>query len=170
MTDLPTDGWMIAQLRPNGLTAARRNLLRQGFEVCAPSLAVTRRRRDRLVAVSEPLFPGYVFAREGEGAAPAARIGGTLGIVRLLLRPDRQPATLPSAFMAALLARCDADGVLVPESDLRTGDAVRIVDGPFADTVTRIESLDRDGRVAVLIDLLGQQVRVTLPPAAVRRD
>lgn len=71
--------------------------------------------------------------------------------------------------MAVLLARCDEDGLLQPEPELLVGDSVCIVAGPFADTVTRIEALNRDGRIAVLIDLMGQQVRLTLPSAAVRR-
>lgn len=168
--DTPADGWMIAQLRPHGLGAARRNLQRQGFAVLMPELVVTRRRGARLVAATEPLFPGYVFARPTEGAAPAARISGTLGINRLLLRADRRPATLPPAFVAALLARCDATGRFVPEADLAPGERVRIVQGPFADTVTLIEGLTREGRIAVLIGLLGQETRVTLDPRHVRRD
>lgn len=168
--DLPSDGWMIAQLRPNGLALARRNLERQGFAVLAPAIAVTRRRRDRLVTGTEPLFPGYLFVRAGEGSAPPARIGNTLGVGHLLLRPDRRPATLPPGFVAALAARCDAAGLIAPESDLAPGDRVRITQGPFVDAVTRIEGLAPGGRIAVLIGILGQEARLTLSPAQVRRE
>jgi transcriptional antiterminator RfaH len=170
MTDLPTDGWMIAQIKPGGTATARRNLDRQGFAVFMPGLAVTRRLRGKPVPAAEPLFHGYLFVLATDDSAPPARIASTLGISRLLLRSDRAPATLPPDFIAALLARTDAQGLIIPETALAPGDRVRIRQGAFADQVTTIESLGRDGRVAVLIGLLGQQVRVSLSPADLRRD
>jgi transcriptional antiterminator RfaH len=167
--DVHLDGWMIAQLKPHGLANARRNLERQGFAIFLPLLTVTRRQRNRLVTRPEPLFPGYLFVRDTGRSAPAGQISFTLGVLRLLTRGDRQPATLPAEFVAALAARCDPDGHLSAEPRLAVGDPVRVTRGPFADSVSRIAALDADGRVSMLIALLGRQVRVRLDPAQLDR-
>jgi transcriptional antiterminator RfaH len=169
-TSVPCDGWMIAQLKPNGLTVAIRNLERQKFVTFTPKLTVTRRKQDKLVSRTEPLFPGYVFVRETPFSDAFSRISYTLGILRLLLRADRQPALLPPDFMAALQIRCDPSGHLLPDAALAPGTRIRVTQGPFADTVSQIESLDRDGRISILIALLGQEVRVSVDPGHVSRE
>lgn len=158
---------MIAQIKPNGLAAALCNLERQRFAVLAPRIEVTRRRGGRMIKATEPVFPGYLFVRAMPDSAPFTRIAGTLGVTRLLLTADRQPAHLPQDFVSALRARCDDEGRITGECPA-VGDRVRIVTGPFAEMVTRIEALQRDGRLQVLMNLLGQAVRVTLSPGQVR--
>jgi transcriptional antiterminator RfaH len=166
----PCDGWMIAQLKPNGLKTAIRNLERQDFSIFTPMLKITRRQRDRLVSRNEPLFPGYVFVRETTQSEAFSRISYTLGIRRLLLRADRRPATLPADFVSSLRSRCDPSGFLLPDTALAPGARVRVMQGPFADTVSQIESLDRDGRISILIAVLGQQVRVRVDPGHVSQE
>jgi len=47
---------------------------------------------------------------------------------------------------------------------MATGQSVRILSGPFANVVGRLERLDAAGRVRVLLDMMGTTV-----PVAVRR-
>jgi transcriptional antiterminator RfaH len=169
MTD-HADRWHIAQLKPNGINNALRNLERQGFATFHPRQTVTRRWRDKLVTRDEPVFPGYLFVGFDPASAPWRRINATLGVARLLTTPSLQPATVPPGFMAGLQARCDADGRVKPPDSLAPGDLVRIRTGPFADAVTRIESLDRDGRVGVLLEVMGQAVRVSVGPENLARE
>lgn len=165
-----TENWYIAQLKPNGITNALRNLQRQGFATFHPRQTVTRRVRDRLVTRDDPVFPGYVFVGFDPVAAPWRRINATLGIARLLTTPSLQPATVPHDFMASLRARCDADGRVKPPEALAPGDLVRIRTGPFADAVTRIESLDREGRVRLLLEVMGQAVQVSVSTENLSRE
>jgi transcriptional antiterminator RfaH len=122
------------------------------------------------VTREEPVFPGYLFVTFDVDSAPWRRINATLGVARLLTTPSLVPARVPEAFMAALRQRCGPDGLVRPPEILAPGDVVRVLTGPFADTVSRIESLDRDGRIAILMDVMGQAVRVSLPPQSVTRD
>jgi transcriptional antiterminator RfaH len=164
------DDWFIAQLKPNGINNALRNLQRQGFGTFHPRQSATRRVRDKLVTREEPLFPGYVFVTFDPEAAPWRRINATLGVARLLTTPSLRPAVVPRAFMDTLRARCTPDGVILPPEALGPGDLVRIRTGPFAETVTRIESLDRSGRVGVLLEVMGQAVRATLAAENVTKE
>jgi transcriptional antiterminator RfaH len=162
--------WFIAQLKPNGINNALRNLGRQGFAVFHPRQTATRRVRDKLVTREEPVFPGYLFVTFDPATAPWRRINATLGVARLLTTPSLQPATVPPAFMAALMTRFTPEGLVRPPEVLNPGDLVRIQTGPFADVVTRIESLDRDGRVGVLLEVMGQAVRVSLAAGTVSKE
>jgi transcriptional antiterminator RfaH len=169
MTDR-AEPWFIVQLKPNGISNALRNLHRQGFVTFHPRQTATRRMRDKLVTRDEPVFPGYLFVTFDVATAPWRRINATLGVARLLMTPSLAPARVPDAFMAALQQRCGPDGLVRPPEVLAPGDVVRVLTGPFAETVSRIEALDRDGRIAILMDVMGQAVRLSLRPENVARD
>mgnify|MGYP003727842695 FL=1 len=46
---------------------------------------------------------------------------------------------------------------------------MRVLTGPFAELVTKIEALPSAERVGVLIDLMGREVRSSLPRAHVAK-
>lgn len=169
---LPADpspaGWLVAQLKPNGLALALRNLARQGVDCLMPGVAVSRRQGGRVLRRVEPAFPGYLLVRPAPGAE-AAPIGHSRGVARLLLGEGRRPVPLPPDFVAALLARCDGSGLIAAPDDLAPGDAVRIAEGPFAEALARIEALDGRGRALVLMSCLGQEVRLGLAADQLRK-
>lgn len=154
--------WFVAQLKPNGLNIAKRNLQRQGFTTFMPLQASTRRSRNKLVETVTPVFPGYIFV----GFAPDARwsaINSTFGIARLITGPDAKPSSLPVSFMKDLRARCDDKQVLTTPDDFQVGEDVKIISGPFANIVGRIEKLKKSDRVSLLLELMGQSSRVDVP-------
>ncbi|KHQ50178.1 transcription termination/antitermination protein NusG [Mameliella alba] len=161
-------GWFVAQLKPGGLTRARDNLRRQGFEVFCPERVVrggpgTRPGR-------RPLFPGYLFVRFTPSGSGWRAINGTRGVTRLLLSDPRRPVPLPDPLIQGLQERCDATDLLQgPENDLTPGDRVRILSGPFADLVTRIECLSDSERIGVLVEIMGRSARVELAPVDIEK-
>ncbi len=169
MTD-NVEPWFVVQLKSNGIANALRNLHRQGFVTFHPRQTATRRIRDKLVTREEPMFPGYLFVTFDVESAPWRRIRATLGVARLLTTPSLVPARVPDSFMAALRQRCGPDGMVRPPEVLVPGDVVRVLKGPFAGTVSRIEALDRDGRIAILMDVMGQAVRLSLRPESMARE
>lgn len=163
------ENWFAAQLKPNAIRIAQRNLDRQGIAHFAPRMMVARRQSGRILRRAEMVFPGYVFVQFDPAQPGWQAINGTQGIARLVVGDPHHPRPVPAGFMGPLLARCDADGVLVPRAEFQVGDRVEMVDGPFATLVGRIEALDRDGRVRVMMDLLGRETRVTGRAAQLRR-
>ncbi len=162
---LRADNWFVAQLKPNGLALAQRNLLRQRFETFVPERMENR----RSAMVRRPLFPGYVFIRFDPAAHGWQAINSTRGVTRLLLNDPRRPSPLPSQFMGGLIARCDDKGLVLPPEKFSAGDRIRVIAGPFADLVTTVDSLDQDDRLRVLIDLMGQKVRTSIPQQNVEK-
>lgn len=163
------ENWFAAQLKPNAIGIAERNLARQGLAYFAPRMMVSRRRSGRIVRLAEMVFPGYVFVRFDPARPGWQAINATQGISRLVVGDPHHPRPVPVGFMQALLARCGRDGVLVPDAAFDVGDRVEMIDGPFATLAGRVVALDRDGRVRVLMELLGRDTRVSATPGQMRR-
>lgn len=162
------DCWFAAQLKPNCLAIARRNLERQGFRVLAPMTIETRRSGGRFRTEPRPLFPGYVFVAVDLRSARWRAINSTQGVTRLVSFGGR-PAPLPAGLAEQIALQCDADGVLRPVSDLEPGCAVLVTEGPFAGFIAEVEAIDPDRRVWVLLDLMGHQTRLGLGQGGVKR-
>ncbi|MGS4944965.1 transcription termination/antitermination protein NusG [Meridianimarinicoccus sp. RP-17] len=166
---LDPDNWFAAQLKPNALRIALRNLGRQGFAAFAPRMIAVRRQAGRVTRRAEPVFPGYVFV-QFDPARPGWRsVNATQGITRLVTGDPRAPRPLPRGFMAAMMDRCNAAGLFVPEPALAVGDRVEMTDGPFTALVGRVVELDRDGRVRVMMEILGGETPVSTTDAHLRR-
>ncbi len=167
MSDRESEAWFLAQLKPNSHQIAQRNLVRQGFGVFLPMVEETRRRNGRFERRISPLFPGYIFVAFDPAQGHWRAVNSTMGITRLV-SIGTGPAAVPVSLVEGLRARCDASGLVLPESALAVGDAVRVTSGPFADFVATVEGIEPDRRVALLIDLMGQRTRVSIPQDAVR--
>lgn len=153
--------WYLVQFKPNSHNLAQRNLARQGFETFLPLEKITKKHASRFKNVLTPLFPGYLFVEFDLDSAPWRQINGTLGVTRLV-NLNGKPDPLPSALIEGLQQRCDSDGVLLREVDLRIGDKVRINSGPFSSVVAKIESLAPNDRSWVLLDFMGLETRVSV--------
>ena len=162
-------GWYCVHTLPRAEATALANLRRQGFEAWLPRYRRARRHARRTDQVAAPLFPGYLFLALDPATTPWRAINGTFGCRYLICHGDR-PAALPPGFVAGLRAEADIDGFLPardPLARLMPGDAVRIIEGPLGDLVGRLQALSDSERVILLLDVLGRQVRVTLPRTAV---
>ncbi|MDK3017750.1 transcription termination/antitermination protein NusG [Pseudodonghicola flavimaris] len=166
---LGAQNWYVAQLKPNGLALALRHLSRQGFRGFAPRLAVAGGQKGKTATAPRPVFPGYVFVQFVPEQQRWQAINATRGIARLIVGDPRRPLPLPSSFMAGLMARCDASGVIARPGDLCEGDRIRILSGPFADFITVVDRLDEGDCLSVLIEVMGRPVRTRLPRQIVEK-
>lgn len=161
--------WYLAQLKPGGLVRATENLARQGVVSFMPRREVTQRRRGRMERIRRPLFPGYLFVRVPPRTLPWRTVNSTFGVSRLIGFGAAGPAQVPEALMAGLFARVGPGDAFVPAPDLRTGEEVRIVAGPFAGLLARIESIAEPERIHALLDIMGRSVRAEVTPADLER-
>lgn len=164
-----TAKWYVAQLKPNGLRLATRNLERQGFAVFCPQKEEPRRVRGKLAPVRVPLFPGYLFVSVFPERGNWRLVNNTRGISRLVVLDGSGPRPVPEELIEALRMRCSDEDVLLPPDDIAAGEAVRLTGGPFAGYVSRVEDLAPDRRVWVLLELMGRATRVKIDMADVER-
>lgn len=161
--------WHIVLCKPNRNHIAFRNLQRLGFDLFMPRHQVQRRWRGRTLSELRPVFAGYMFLGTGRVGTRWDLIRTTPGVAKLIGFGAEGPAMVPGEFVAGLMHRCDAEGLLQPDPHLTVGDRVRIVSGPFADFVTTIDRIDAEKRIHVLLNLLGGKTKISLDCGMVTR-
>jgi transcriptional antiterminator RfaH len=77
-----------------------------------------------------------------------------------LIMEGERPKPVRSEIVAELMAAADASGVISTAPEVRPGSRVRFATGPFAGLVGTLLALDDDGRVRVLLEVLGSEVPV----------
>jgi transcriptional antiterminator RfaH len=116
--------------------------------------------------ISAPLFPRYIFVILDRTRDRWRSINGTLGVERLLIQAG-EPQPVPHGVVESLLNFADAEGNVQFRFDLKEGQTIRVTAGPFADLIGQLERLDDNGRVRVLLEIMGATVRVALPQTLV---
>jgi transcriptional antiterminator RfaH len=68
---------------------------------------------------------------------------------------------VPAGIVEAIHAACDGHGILQLDTRLQIGQFVRMMAGPFAEQVAIIDQLDDNGRVRVLLEVMGRPVSIS---------
>ena len=163
MNMINRDAWYVVQTQVNAEAKAARNLVRQGFEIYLPRYLKRRSHARKIEKVPAPLFPRYLFVRIDMATQRWRSIQSTFGVSRLVCNGS-DPAPVAQQVLGALKAREDESGYV--RLDVRPkfalGEKVRVLAGVFAENLGLFDGLaDRD-RIAILLDLLGRKVRVSI--------
>jgi transcription elongation factor/antiterminator RfaH len=137
------------------------HLENQGWQTFFPRIARSLRSGRRIRTELRPLFPGYIFVRLDIAHTPWRAIDGTVG-VRKLVKHGETPAAVPRGVVEAIQAISQSNGQLVFTANLKPGDKIRFLTGPFADLIGTLERIDGKGRVLVLLELLGRAAHVAV--------
>ncbi len=159
VTALDDARWYAVVAQPHREFWAENNLKNQGFETYLPRRKKTVNHARQLRTVLAPFFPRYLFVRLDLGRDRWRSVNGTLGVSGLVMAGDR-PLPVPGGVVEELMALTDGAGLLRFDSALKTGSAVRLLSGPFADQIGSLETIDDQGRVRVLLDIMGCTVPV----------
>jgi|SRR5882757_4822932 len=163
MSDVPNAPWYVVQTQANSEAKAAENLRRQGYDIYLPSYLKRRRHARKVDLVVRPLFPRYMFVAIDMATQRWRSIQSTSGVSRLVTNGD-EPTAIPQGVMRALRAREDAKGFIKLDAtpSLAPGDGVRVLAGAFMDNAGLFDGVEDHDRVAILLDMLGRQVRVVL--------
>ncbi len=156
----PSERWYAVHAQPNREAIAQFHLLQQGFKTFMPRHAKCVRHARRIRSVMAPLFPRYLFVALDLRRHRWRSINGTRGVSSLLMQ-EGLPAPVANGAVEALLACCGDDEVLCFE-DLRPGQTLRVVAGPFAKQIAVLERLSGPERVRVLLGMMNGQISVEL--------
>jgi transcription elongation factor/antiterminator RfaH len=156
--------WYVVQTLHHREKVAERHLREQGFRSFFPQFRRTVRHARKLREVVAPVFPGYIFVIFDTERDRWHSINGTVGVSRLLTALKR-PVPVPGDVVQALIGTIDVSGCVVLAADLRVGQAVRIVAGPFVGGLGVLERLDGKGRVRVLLNIMGGEMPLMIDRA-----
>jgi len=151
--------WYAVNTHPAAEAKACFNLKRQGWETFYPKTLKTIKSGRRIRSELRPFFPGYVFVSLDTRLDGWRAVDSTLG-VRAIVKNGDLPSAVPRGIVEGLMQMTEEDGRIVFTSHLKAGENVRFLSGPFADMVGALERLDANGRVLVLLDILGRVTQV----------
>ncbi|WP_363350137.1 transcriptional activator RfaH [Methylocystis echinoides] len=152
-----SERWYVARSLPRQEVKAMNNLRRQGFQTFLPLLPKTVRHARKLRSVLSPVFPGYLFVILDLDRDRWRAVNSTIGVASLIMALER-PEPVPAGVVEQLIDRTGAGGVTRFDLDLEEGRSVRLLSGPFANAIGCLERLDANGRVKVLLDIMGGKV------------
>ena len=157
----PGERWFVARVHPHRESTAQLNLHRLGFRSFAPRLPRTVRHARKLRNVLAPLFPGYIFLILDLSRDRWRCVNSTFGVASLIVGAE-QPIPVPQGIVETLVATTESSGTVRLDRDLEIGQKVRILSGPFAETLCRLVHLDGGGCVRVLLEFMGAEVSARL--------
>ncbi len=159
-----TKRWYAVASQPSREAIAANQLDSQDFDTFFPKRVRTvrhaRRTKNRIVSY----FPGYLFVALDLNVDRWRSVNGTFGVRSLVMAGDR-PLPVPAGLVDSLRTLTDENGFLRRVDELRTGDHVRVMNGPLADMIGAIDRVDGNQRVRILIDMLHGQI-----PAVIDRE
>ena len=152
--------WFAVNVRPRAERIAVANLDRQGFRHFLPQQKKTIRHARQFRTVLAPLFPGYLFVALDLGRERWRAINGTFGVVSLVRTGD-EPRPVPAGIVEALMELSQGDSIVRFERQLEVGQRIKMIAGPFAEQLGTLDRLDDQGRVRVLLEMMGTVIPVT---------
>ncbi len=160
--------WFAVHSLPHREAGAQQQLENQGFHTFLPRCLKARRHARKVENVLAPIFPRYLFVVLDLDHDRWRSVNGTFGVARLVTMTGDRPQPAPHGVVEALIALADGRDVLRFDGGgrLAVGQKVRILAGPFAEQIGLLQRLDGNGRVRLLLDIMGGRIAVTLPSAA----
>ncbi len=109
----------------------------------------------------ERIFPGYILVKMVLTNRTVELVTNTEG-VRGFVRTESKPRSLPEAEVKAIMKYMEVEQPAY-QSVFSVGEAVKIVDGAFADFIGTVKEIDESkGKIKVLISFLGREAPVEL--------
>jgi len=153
--------------------AARLGLSPLIEQIEVPTETVTEARRGKKVAVERKFMPGYVLARL-EMTDQVYHLVKNTPKVTGFLGPNGKPQAISEAEATRML-HTKEEAAAQPKQkikvDYEIGDAVKVLDGPFASFTGTVEELDFErSRVKVSVSIFGRATPVELEFEQVERS
>ena len=159
--------WYVVQTHARREAGVILQLNAQHFRSFLPQMTRTIRHARKLQTVRTPVFPGYLFVALDLQRDRWRSVNGTFGAAGLVMGKEF-PLPVPPGIVEDLLDCVDDAGLCRFDRDLVEGQTVRVLVGPFANAMGRLDRLDANGRVRVLLNILGGVLPARLERSALQ--
>lgn len=131
------------------------------FDIIVPTREITKVSQGKKQQVNEKIFPGYVLVRMVLTDETWLLVRTTQGVTAFI-GAGNKPTPISEKEVEAIQKFMKLEEPLY-KAAFTTGEAVKIVDGPFADFLGTIESIDEaKGKLRVLVSIFGRETPVEL--------
>ena len=111
--------------------------------------------------IIKPVFPGYIFIAINLEEKNWHKINNTRGISRIIVFGNEIPL-IHCELIEALKYRFSLNNTPKAADTFEIGMNAGITNGPFAQLIGKIEEIDANQRIWILLDILGTQTRVSV--------
>ena len=153
--------WIVARNKPNQDKIALINLERQNFEFFQPTFKTMSRVQNKFKEIIKPVFPGYIFISINLEEKNWHKINNTRGISRIIVFGNEIPL-IHCELIKELQHRFSLNSSPKAVDPFEIGMNAEITNGPFAQLIGKIDEIDADQRIWILLDILGNQTRVSI--------
>jgi len=163
--------WFAVVTKPRQEHIALENLQRQGFECFLPMAENPYQRRSKKhKPIIEPLFPRYLFLKAIANQQNLAPVRSTRGVINMV-RFGIELAIVPDAIIRSIKTRINPETGLIQIRPVavKTGENVRVFDGPLAGVHGVVQEKTGEHRVLILMELLGRPTKVEVDALMLQR-
>lgn len=137
------------------------NLSSKIFKIVVPTKNVVIVRHGKKEEIKEKIFPGYILVRMLLDDESWLAVKTTPGITSFIGMGNK-PTPISETEVEAILKFSQLKAPKF-KTKFSKGEAVKIIDGPFADFLGTIDSIDKEkGKVKVLVSIFGRETPVEL--------
>ncbi len=151
--------WYAIYTKPSCEDSTTQLLRNAGIEILNPKIRIKKYQRGKYLAVVEPLFKNYIFARF-DNNRHNQMIRFTRGVKYIVGKEN--PVAVPIEIIRAISEHMDDRSIINPVPDaFSKGDRVLVKEGPFANFygIFEREVPGRD-RIVILLEALGSRLEI----------
>lgn len=155
--------WYLLTSKPHKDVLAEEQLLRQGYEIYRPLAQRLRKRGGKMQAITESLFPRYIFIHLdtiNDNWRPIRSTISVQGFVRFGLEPARVPEELISQIRDQ---ESDLGAKAIDLDRFHQGDVVTLKDGPYQGLRGVFLSYNGEQRAMILLEILNCKAPLEVP-------
>ncbi len=137
------------------------NLSDKIFEILIPTQDTFQIRAGKKLPVTEKIFPGYMLVKMDLNDQSWLTVRTTQGVTGFV-GSGNKPTPISSKEVRTIQQFMSLEAPKY-KAKFSMGEAVKIIDGPFADFLGTIDNIDKDkGRLRVLVSIFGRETPVEL--------
>ena len=139
------------------------------MDVIVPKEKKIKIKNGKRRSVEEKIYPGYVLVKMIMTEDTWYVVRNTPRVTRFVGAETTKPESLSESEVEMIMSRMNQDETSF-KIDLKEGELVKIIDGPFKDYEGKISEIDEDkGKVKVLVQVFGRDTAVELDSLQVQK-
>lgn len=132
------------------------------IEVLVPTQEKIEIRGGKKEQVKEKIFPGYILVKMVLDDTSWLAVRTTQGVTSFIGMGNK-PTPIPESEVQSIVRFMESGAQPTYKTAFSEGDTVKIVDGPFAEFIGKVDSVDKErGKVKVLVSIFGRETPVEL--------
>lgn len=138
------------------------HLENQIFDILVPTQDKIEIRSGKKETVKEKIFPGYLLVKMDLGDISWLAVRTTPGVTSFV-GMNNKPTPISELEVSSIVKFTTQGAAPTFKDVFMVDDTVKIIDGPFADFIGKVDSVDKEkGRVRVLVSIFGRETPVEL--------